>query len=467
MVRKIGYAALGLFVAAGTAGAQDAGSRSVDEKMWEILKARGVLTDAEVVELRAVKARLEAEADLGAKIDSRVDEMTAALLQDAPKLSYKPGTGFGFKTADGDFSLSIGGRLQTRFTYEIEDDDDGDLDAQDDLPNFTTPRARLWFKGSAFDPRLTYEFQFDVGGDLPKGSTSPSSVVTGVNFGSSTATSSASSFTGSEFLVELKDAYLNYEIAGKAFQIKTGQFKAPYSRHQMTSSGRQMFVDRAPTDRFFAPGRQKGANVWGMLGGEKDDLFEYYAGAFDGEGENAVNNDEGLMWVGRIAVNPFGGLAYSEADLRSEENRGKFLAALGVNGWYHQDDARGANNTDAWSVGADLTLAYQGFFVAAELHYRETDRSGPPNDMELTGWFAEAGYNFTAEWNVAIRYSETDWDEATGQVSAREYLVGVGYYWHEHNLKFQLDLGRTENGFLTPTSDDDDFVVRLQAQLVF
>ena len=468
MVRNFFCAGLCLAMAAGTVAAQDAAGRSVDEKMWEILKARGVLTDAEVVELRAVKAKLEAESDLDGKIDGRVDEMTARLMQDAPKLSYKPGSGFGFKTADGDFSLTIGGRLQTRFTYEFEDDDDGDLATQDDLQNFSTPRVRLWFKGNAFDPRLTYEFQFDIGGDLPKGSTSPSSVVTGVNFGATSTTTSATSFTGSELLVGLKDAFLNYEISGKALQIKAGQFKAPYSRQQMTSSGRQMFVDRAPVDRFFVPGRNKGATVWGMLGGEKDDLFEYYAGAFNGEGENALNNDDGLMWVGRLAVNPFGAVAYSEADLRSDENRGKLLAALGVNGWYHQEDSRGTNNTDSWSVGADVTVAYSGVFLALEAHYRENDRtSGPPNDMNLFGWFAEAGYNFTSEWNVSIRYSEIDWDRETSQTASREYLVGVGYYWHEHNLKFQLDFGRVENHFLTTASNDDDYVLRLQAQLIF
>lgn len=453
--------------AAETAYAQEAGPESVDGKLLEILRKRGIVTETEYADLKRLESDLRKDADRDAKLDLRVDEMTARMVQDAPKTAYKPGTGFGFKTADGDFSLNIGGRLQTRFTYEFESDTDGDGASQDDLPNFDTPRARLWFKGNAFDPALTYEFQFDVAGDVPKGSVAPTTVVTGVDFSNSTTTTASTSFSGSDRLVELKDAYLNYEISGKALQVKAGQFKAPYSRQQMTSSGRQMFVDRAPTDRFFAPGRQKGANLWGSFLGEKDDLLEWYAGAFDGEGENLVNNDEGLMWVGRLAVNPFGGMAYSEADLRAEENRGKFLMAVAVNGWYHQDDGRTAANADSWSIGADVAAAYMGFFVGAEAHYRENDRSTPPSDMRLTGWHGELGYNFTPQWNVAIRYSEVDWDNPTSNSADREYLVGVGYFWHEHNLKFQLDFGRVENRFTTFSSVDDQTVLRLQAQLIF
>lgn len=469
--RAAGALALSACCAAPALAQEPTAQPSVEGRLLEILRARGVITDSEHAELRTLESDLRRDADKAEALDARVDELANRMTQDSPKLAYKAGQGFQFTSADGDFSLRIGGRIQTRMEYEFESDSDGDGASQDDSPNFLTPRLRLRMRGHAFDPKLTYDFHFDFGGDLPKGSVSPSSVVTGVNFGSSTATSASTSFTGSDQLAELKDAFFNYEIADKALQIRAGQFKTPYSRAQLVSAFSLEFVDRAPTDRFFAPARQKGAMLHGAFGGEKNDFFEWNAGAFDGEGENAVNNDEGLMWVGRAAVNPFGAVPYAEADLRPADKRSKFLAALGVNGWYHQDDGRGADNGDAWSIGADLAVMWEGFHFGAEIHRRETDRAtsaAPPNDMELTGYHAQLGYMLVPEtFEVGVRFSEVDWDDAASQTAAREMLLVLGYYFHGHDMKVQLDFGRVENRFLTGSSNDDDTRLRLQFSFQF
>ena len=57
-------------------------------------------------------------------------------------------------------------------------------------------------------------------------------------------------------LTELKDAYFQYERFDW-FKIRWGQFKVPYSRHFLTSSGALQFVDRSETDKVFTPGRLK------------------------------------------------------------------------------------------------------------------------------------------------------------------------------------------------------------------
>jgi phosphate-selective porin OprO and OprP len=438
------------------ASAQGEGA-SVEGKLLEILKGRGVISDAEYAELRTLELDLRRRESVEAQIESRVDEMTARLVADGPTLSHKPGGGFNFKTADGDFSLNIGGRVQTRFSYEFESDSDGDGATQDDLPSFDTPRVRLQVGGNAFGKDLTYGLMADFGGDSPKGAVTPSSV--------------GASFSGADRLAELKDGFLDYAVSGAAFHVKAGQFKTPYSRQQLTSSGRQMFVDRAITDRVFAPGRSKGLLLYGSVGGEKDDFFEWSAGAFNGEGENLINNDDGLMWVGRVAANPFGGVAYSEADLRSYEDREKFLLAVGLNGWYHQEDSRASagGNFDSYSVGFDVAAHWYGFFATVEYHHRENQgaAASPPPDVKIDGWAAQLGYNFTPEWNVAFRMAEIDWDNPTSFTAAREWTIGVGYFIKKHALKVQADFGRVQNRFLSASSIDDDHFLRLQAQLDF
>ena len=65
---------------------------------------------------------------------------------DTVTIQHKPGKGFKVETPDGEFTLTLGGRIQLRHTYE---DFDHDRD-EDDVSNFTAHRVRIWLKGKAF-----------------------------------------------------------------------------------------------------------------------------------------------------------------------------------------------------------------------------------------------------------------------------------------------------------------------------
>ena len=161
----------------------------------------------------------------------------------------------------------------------------------------------------------------------------------------------------------------------------------------MTSSGKQEFVDRAVTDGAFSPSFSPGVMFWGTRGGEKEDLFEYYAGVFDGssatgvvEGANIQNNDDGLLYAGRLAVNPFGGLAYSECDFRKPPEWCKLLMAFGVNGYYHQDNNRSTtlDNFDDWARrrrrGRGLARMVS---PSGELHYRNDAQPNVNDNVDV------------------------------------------------------------------------------------
>jgi hypothetical protein len=458
--------------------AQDPGERSVDSRLLEILKQRGVITDAEFGELKKLESDLRKESDLESAVDHQVSEMVARLADDAPKMSYKPGTGFGFKTADGRFSLNVGGRIQVRASYFAREDENGNQNDRD-LQDISVQRARLWFKGFAFDPNLKYEIQFDVAGGLSR---PPNAAGTGFD----------SADTSLDRLAELRYAYVDWQICDTKpwYNLKAGQFKVPYSRQQMTSSGKQEFVDRAVTDAAFSPSFSPGVMFWGTRGGEKEDVWEYYAGVFDGssaigivEGANIQNNDDGLLYAGRLAVNPFGGLAYSECDFRKPPEWCKLLMAFGVNGYYHQDNNRSAalDNFDDWGVGVDAAAAWRGWFAEAELHYRNDAQPNANDDVDVLGWNAQVGYMLVPQhFEVGLRYAEVNWDNTTAVTPAtvptnsatREYLLMLAYYWHEHNMKLQFDFGRVETHF---ADDDnganpnnvDEWRARLQFQLIF
>ena len=463
--------------AIGVSPAQDP-DRSVDGRLLEILKQRGVITDAEFKELRKLEADLRNEADLEHAVSTQVSEMVARLADDAPKMSYKPGSGFNYKTADGKFSLNVGGRLMIRATYFARENENGNQN-DEDLQDIAVQRARLWFKGHAFDPNLKYEIQIDAAGTTAK---PPNTAGTGFD----------AADTSLNRLTELRYAFVDWQICDKKpwYNLKAGQFKIPYSRSQLCSSGKLEFVDRAPDDPEFAGGFSPGVMFWGTRGGEKEDRFEYYAGVFDGtgatgtaEGINIQNNDDGLLYAGRLAWNPFGALAYTESDLRACPERDKFLLAVGVNGWYHQDNNRSAalDNADDWTVGADAAMAWRGWFAEAEAHYRNDQQPNANDAIDAFGWHAQVGYMIVPQrFEIGLRYAEVDWDGSSAATPAtvptnsasREYLVVLGYFWHEHNMKLQFDFGRNEQHF---GADDnganpnniDEWRARMQFTLVF
>lgn len=436
-------AVLLLMAAAPRAAAQEDRPATVEGRLLEILRERGVIDEGEFEELRRLEAGMRTEAAVEEALERRLDAMVARIADEPPTTGYRPGRGFHWTTADGRFRLTLGGRLQVRLTYDAWQENAGA--GNEDEADFDVPRARVWLRGHAFRPWWKYKFQFDIAGDDAAG-----------------ADSGGMSFSSDNELTELKDAYLEF-ARHAALMVRAGQFKVPYSRQQLTSSGTQQFVDRAVTDKVFAPGRSTGVMIFGGLGGEDHDLFEYYAGVFDGEGENETNDDEGLMWAGRVALNPLGPVSYTESDLQDHE---EIRLALGVNAWLHQDDNH-AGMDDDWSVGADAAAFWRGFFALLELHLRRNGvESGP--DEEALGWLAQLGYMvIPGTLEVGLRAAEVDWDDATGETARRETLLVLGWFVENHKLKIQVDFGRVDLHFLDPVDNREDWRLRVQIQIIF
>jgi hypothetical protein len=173
---------------------------------------------------------------------------------------------------------------------------------------------------------------------------------------------------------------------------------------------------------------------------------------------------KGLLYAARIAVNPFGEVKYTESDLTCTED---FRMAVGLNAWLHQDDNH-VSAEDDWSIGADLAIFYQSFFLTIELHYRE---NGVPvgSDVDLFGWSAQLGYFLMpSELEVSVRFVDINWDNnGTGTSAQREYLLGLGYFWEGHAMKLQTDFGWVENHRGNPMLNTEEWRFRLQFQLIF
>jgi hypothetical protein len=407
--------------------AQETTEPTVEGRLLAILRARGVIDAAEFSELSNLERELRGSADLERQVNALVEGIQDA----APKTSFKPGKGFDFATADGKFTMTVGGRIQTRATLN-------DIEDADNKFNFAVQHARIWMEGSVFDPSWKYRVHFDASGDR-------------VTAGSSTSSASATA---------LREAYIEKAFE-KALNLRFGQYKTPYSRQFITSSANLEFVDRWIGHGSFFQNYQPGMMLHGLFGGEKSDLFEYYAGVFNGNGVNVqqtAGGDNRVMEVVRVAMNPMGAVKYSESDYAG----GDFKAALGLNGWSSSDPALDKSDR---SIGADLTIVGHGLYLTGEWH----DRSFANGDPDYEGWFAQAGYFLVpGTLDVGLRYSTWGRDGATsGLDKVTEVLGVVGYSFDQHNLKLQLDAGTVETANVGGAGDTDEFRVRLQASLIF
>jgi hypothetical protein len=422
----------------------------IEIRIIEVLHGNGVITDAQKRELvdYAAFLRREEETERAAEgqLDRQVADLATRIEKGEVELGHKAGRGFRMRTANKDFSLEISGRLQTRFTWfgwrENEETN------HDNEPDFSVEQARLYFSGNAFGRDFRYELSVDLEGDL---------ATTEVEF-----LNIVDRFDSENRLVEMKDAWLEF-ARWREFRVRVGQFRVPYSRQSTTGSGSLQFPDRSVVVRALGPGRDIGVMLHGAALGEDRDLLMYHFGVFDGEGENRRNDDEGLLWVARLALHPFGTFggesAFGDPD--------RFRLGLGVNGWLHQDDGHGEAG-DEWSVGADVALRWQRFSILAEVHRRHRDTGGA-RDPTAVGWFLQVGWMVLPKrLEIALRTGHVDWDENGGRNSAaREHLVALNWFLDGHDLKLQTDFGWIEDHEGDHDDNREGWRFRVQMQITF
>lgn len=398
-----------------------------EARLLDLLRDKGVCTEAEVASLRAeAKAAATARTDNEAVV-AELEALTLRLQDAAPTTGYKQGGGFIFTTADGKSRMMIGGRVQARVTSSSPD-------GGTDQYGFSTPRVRLWLEGHMFDPAWRYKLQPELAG--PR-------------------VSVAGGATSAAAFASLLDAWIEWKPDTK-FALRFGQWEVHYSRQQIVGYANQSFVDRWTSIGTFAPGYQTGVTAYGSLGGEKNDLVRWSLNALNGKGPNIANPDDTMMGLARVSIDPLGPVSNFEGDFTGSELR----LQAGLNAW-----TMGANTTENINcVGADVTLLWNGLYLTTEAHRRDNPTGSPLQ----RGLFAQAGYFYVpGVADVGVRYGNfEDYAAASGSTRVTETLATLGWYPAKHDLKVQLD-GGVVRRWLTTGSITDEFRLRLQVQLAF
>jgi len=364
---------------------------------------------------------------------------------------------------DNSYSMKFAARMQSLFIGEWNVNDSIGIGSGNS--QFLVRRARLKFGGFAYSPKLVYKIELGL---------------------TNRDISGASSHTKNAPRVIL-DAVIKWNFY-KNLSLWAGQTKLPGNRERVVSSANLQLVDRSKLNSNFNIDRDMGAQLRHHFKvGENFTVREIFSVA-QGEGRNITDaNLGGYQYTSRIEVLPFGKFAskgdYVGGDQKREEKPKLSLAGTfdfhdravktkSNQGSYMVNDA-GYFETNITTIFADMMFKYKGFSMMAEYAARTAAQDSAMNmdgtktgDVVAvgTGMNVQMGYLFKKNWEVAGRYTLTEFDkDVTGKEAQTQYTMGVSKYFKGHKLKVQSDITYSE----TVNSPDNQLMYRLQFDLHF
>ena len=308
----------------------------------------------------------------------------------------------------------ISGYVQGLFQVNL--DKDGKLKDGDDASTFKMRRVRL-----SVDGKLTKDLSYKIQGD----------------------------FSRSPMLV---DAYVMYKPCNE-FAIQVGQFKTPFSLESPINPVNLEIFDYGESVQKLGGyndvcgvgglGRDLGVMASGnlfKLKGKDFSLVTYYVGIFNGNGANALDNNNRKDVVGRLEIHPW-------------------LKALTLSGSYYYGqylkDELNRGTRNRWSAGiqySDGDILVRGEYLSGTTGYQEVsynDHLGltPVYNKHLfysEGYYAVAGYNFRFGKNngqklmPVLRYEHFARNLSVDQGATDYFTAGINY-WPVKSLNFKLD----------------------------
>ena len=349
------------------------------------------------------------------------------------------------RSRDDAFRLNIGGRLMT--DYHATEDGARLLTGAELADRFLVRRARLELDGNIFR-----WIGFALSGEFTEG-------------------------------VSLKDAYLDFRLL-PGLEVRSGQFKVPFSREELISSRFIDFVERSLVNEL-APSRDAGIVLQGSV---LDRAVSYAIGVFNGTGEDTADNNSEKEVAGRLVLAPFrpggnyflkgleiaGNFTWGDND-GSTSSQGRTNARTGNRFRFFAPHSTRGERTRwggdlAWAIGP----ASVSFEYARQIDERKKVGLGGADldEVTATAWHVYATFLLTGEdkalggpitpkrpfspiagrfgpgaWELAVRYAELDFKSdspldffdgnigngitgggTTAENGARALTAGVNWY---------------------------------------
>lgn len=330
---------------------------------------------------------------------------------------WAPGTGLTLQASDPEkFTVNLGGQVQAGYTYS----DDDTSNTQNS--GFAVRSARVRLGGNAFSKDITYFVQMD-----------PASTV------------------------DLVDAWAGWRVH-EQINLRFGQQKMRSSLQADTSMADTdlEMVDRSIATVAFAGQRATGALLEGSA---MEGKVNWHAGlmnngtagldagaalpgtaaaltALAGPAAAQANQagTDSLGWTVGASYSREGGNSehWSEGDL-AHSGKLNYIAGVTVTGV----DEIAANGGNAMTINGFCGLKFgNGLAAQGEYWMRDNDTL----NRDDTGFYGQVSYTLkkqgAVQWGGVLRYAAVDFDGP----EATEIALGINAYYHEHNLKTQVQV---------------------------
>jgi hypothetical protein len=246
--------------------------------------------------------------------------------------------------------------------------------------------------------------------------------------------------------------------------LRVGQYKVPFNRQRVISSGNLQFVDRSILNAEFNLDRDLGFEFFSknFLGSK---IFQYRTGLFMAKGRgNYQLGDFGFLYLIRLDLTPLGKFKhYRESDL--ERSKTPKLGIGAAYGLFYNPHKDGGNRHDAVTDLAPLnTFTSDVIFKVVGFSFQGAFslRDGPRNGL---GFSAQAAYLLpwcNLEFGSRFTMIRRMLDKTT--MEDQNTLGGVvSYYFVKHAFKLQVDYFWSWASEIT--NGHDQVRVQLQAGL--
>jgi phosphate-selective porin OprO/OprP len=98
---------------------------------------------------------------------------------------------------------------------------------------------------------------------------------------------------------KLLDLRFSYKLKELPMNIRIGQWKVPYNRERIDSSGKQQFIDRSIANKWFTLDRQRGVAFYGHIAEQTSFDSTYNFAITQGTGRNGEGSSDKPQWLAR------------------------------------------------------------------------------------------------------------------------------------------------------------------------
>lgn len=268
------------------------------------------------------------------------------------------------------------------------------------------------------------------------------------------------------------------------FSLFFGKKKLPYSRVSLSSSSKQLIIERPSVTedakKFF--GDSTGHGYYGpqiMLHGKlAEGMFKYYASVTDGWNPSQTTKwtsktveKSGLAYIGRVEISPPGWVEEKQSDAHLGEERHLTLAGhYGAQGSIEYKSS--PDKEDRTLTGFDLSFHLGGITLQGEYESMEiTPNTSGTKATKPNGWYGQAGYYISGvAFEPAFRYEYYNKDSNKTDDDQTTTTFGFNWYPKGHSFKVSANYVVTTfgKGNSSKLTDDDNLSsFQIQSQIYF